>query len=155
MADNVLINIGLGTTVSAKDQGDTAEVQRMVPTDDGGLTGRHFASDEALVLLRRLVKLAEARMSIDTVFRQRIDIDGWGGANIAMNTGTASTTNIIVDANLDINDPINTCFTISVPRITLTTTAPVATIALSDRMQFIDMSRETAADSFRSYLKYS
>jgi hypothetical protein len=163
MADDVQINSGLGAIVSTDDMGNVTHVQRMIPTDDSGLLSKTFASDEALILLRRLVKLTETRMAVDNANRQRMNIDGFGGLSAAMNLGTANTVNIITASGIDIINASgelvyaleNSRFAVAVPRIVFGTTNPFNTIAGLDRALYIDPSREVAADSFRNYLIFS
>jgi hypothetical protein len=156
MADNVSISKGWGVPVSSKDVGAGVEVQRIAASYDTGLAIKNFASAEALILLRRLVKLTEARDIADNVDRQRMSVDGWGGASIPMNLGTATTTYITSDPTIDPNDPANTRQPISTPRIVLATSSTFGntTVAGMDREQYINIARETSADSFRPNLTF-
>ena len=48
------------------------------------------ATDDAVVLLRRMVKLMESQATVDSANRQRITLDSWGLASTLLGTGTSA-----------------------------------------------------------------
>ena len=67
-------------------------------------------SEDAVILLRRLVKLMESQATVDTANRQRVAVDAWGG-NVATGVGTSAASGLTL-----------------VPRIVLATDSTVGTV---------------------------
>ncbi len=67
-------------------------------------------SEDAIILLRRLVKLMESQATVDTANRQRVAVDAWGG-NVATGVGTSAASGLTL-----------------VPRIVLATDSTVGTV---------------------------
>jgi hypothetical protein len=133
MADNVQITPGTGIPISTKDIGGGVQVQRVMLTDDTGLQNRNAASDEAIILLRRLVKLSEALNVVDNATRQRVNVDTFNGQVMAFNTGAAGAT---------------------VPRFVTANESPIGTIGGMDREMYINIAKNTFANSIRKNLVF-
>jgi hypothetical protein len=133
MADNVQITPGTGVLISTKDIGGGIEVQRVMLTDDSGLQNKNAASDEALILLRRLVRISEALAAVDNANRQRVNVDSFAGQVMAFNAGAVGAT---------------------VPRFVTANESPIGTIGGMDREMYINIAKNTFANAIRNRLTF-
>jgi hypothetical protein len=99
MADDLQLP-GTGSKVAAKDRGDGTFVQEVTLVDSSGNASINGASDENLVLLRRIAKTLECLLITDNNQRQRVAIDTTvalpanQSVNVAQVAGTAQVVNI-------------------------------------------------------------
>jgi hypothetical protein len=142
MSDNVILP-GNGTSVAA-DNIDGVLYQRIKPTfgDDGSaidvsnknpLPTESATTVNLLVMLNRLVKLLESNAVVDSAQRQRITID----AGTLPAVTTVST--------------VTTVTTVS----TVTTANNLVAVAGMDREQYINIAKQTYANSIRQNLIFT
>lgn len=99
------------------------------------------ATEESLVLLRRMVKIMESQASTDASNRQRVNVDGFG-TNVALVTGVGASAAGVPRMTVS-NDS------------TLTLLTGSASIGFLDGRQFLDITRNTYANSIRNNLTFS
>lgn len=119
--------------------GTTAEVVGLKDSQD---TRINPATDDALVLLRRMVKLMESQATVDTANRQRVTVDAWG---TSVSTGTGTST--------------------GVPRVALATDSTVGTVtsvtnvatigSYQTQQMFGDVAHGVYANAIRRNLVFS
>jgi hypothetical protein len=135
MADNVAYTPGLGATIAADDIGGVL-FQRIKPTigEDGSAVDVSLSnpmpmvanqSDDLLRMLSRLVKILECNAVVDSAQRQRVTVDS---------------------------------FIATIPTVTTVgTVSSVTNIAANagmDREQYINIAKNTYANSIRSKLEF-
>jgi hypothetical protein len=151
MADNVGYTPGSGAKVATREvsySGETALVQVVglatVSGPDDGKTVQDVSvsnpmpmvanqSDELLKWLSRMVKMLESNAIVDQQQRQRITIDAITGSLVLGTVGTVGTVSNISAGTLTI----------------------VISNAGMDREQYINIARNTYANSIRSQLTFS
>jgi hypothetical protein len=143
MADNVAYTPGSGATIAADDIGGVL-YQRVKTTigEDGSAVDVSLSnpmptvanqSDDLLRMLSRLVKILECNAVVDQQQRQRVTIDAITGSLVL---GTVSTvTNIATLA-------------------TVNTVAAQTALAGMDREMYINIAKNTYANSIRSQLSF-
>jgi hypothetical protein len=143
MADNVAYTPGSGATIAADDIGGVL-FQRIKPTigEDGSAVDVSLSnpmpmvanqSDDLLRMLSRLVKILECNAVVDQQQRQRVTIDAITGSLVL---GTVSTV-----SNLG-----------TVANVTLV--AGQTALAGMDREMYINIAKNTYANSIRSQLSF-
>jgi hypothetical protein len=141
MADNVGYTPGTGATVAA-DEINGALYQRIKPTYglDGEATDVSIINplpvfddrnEQLLSLLQRLVKISESNQVVDSAQRQRITLDAIT-AGVALPTVTTVTTVTTVS--------------------TVTAVSNITQNAGMDREQYINIAKQTYANSIRNRL---
>ena len=144
MADNVGYTPGTGATVAA-DEINGALYQRIKPTFgiDGQATDVSLTSplpvfddrvENLISLLERLVKISESSQVVDSAQRQRITLDTIA-AGVSLPTVAAVTT-------------VTTVTTVS----TVTAVSNITQNAGMDREQYINIAKQTYANSIRNRL---
>ena len=102
------------------------------------------ATDDSVILLRRMVKIMESQATVDAQNRQKINIDAMGTA------GSATTSNITVPVTLSGSPTV----TLSSQAVTLTSTA-VTTLNGQNQQMFQDPARMAYAVGIRNNLTFS
>jgi hypothetical protein len=87
-----------------------------------------LATDESLILLRRIVKLLESNAVVDAANRQRVIVEGTATVAGTVNVGTVTT---------------------------VTAVSNVAAVAGYAQQQYIDIARNAYANGIRSKLNFS
>ena len=131
--------------------GSSASVVGLKDTNDNTLNP---ASDDAIVYLRRMVKLMESQATVDLANRQRITLDAIGigtptaiGTSIPVSQATASNLNATVTL---------TTGTASIGYLaTGSNTIGNVTVGSYDQRQFIDIARNTYANGIRQNLVWN
>jgi hypothetical protein len=145
MADNIGYTPGTGATIAADDIGG-ALYQRIKPTigEDGSAVDVSVSnpmptvanqSDDLLRMLSRLVKILECNAVVDSSQRQRIRIDDITGGLTLATISTVSTVS-------------------TVSNIAAGTLTNVTANAGMDREQYINIAKNTYANSIRSQLSF-
>jgi hypothetical protein len=156
MADNIGYTPGSGATVAADEVGGvlyqrikpTFGTDNSVPVDVstndpmpvrafGAIPGTSVATDESIILLRRLIKLMESQSATDIGNRQRITLDSIP-AGVTLPTVTTVT-------------GVTTVTTVT----TVTAANNLLALAGADQRQFIDVSRTNYNTGIRSKLTFS
>ena len=143
MADNVAYTPGSGATIAADEIGGVL-YQRIKPAigDDGSAVDVSLSnpmpmvanqSDDLLRMLSRLVKILECNAVVDQQQRQRVTIDSITGS---LTLGTVST--------------VTNLGTVS----TVSTVAAQTTLGGMDREMYINIAKNTYANSLRSKLEF-
>lgn len=146
MADNIGYTPGTGATVAADDIGGVL-FQRIKPTwgEDGAATDVSAAAplpvatlraEDLLVMLSRIVKLLESGAVVDQQQRQRVTLDA---ITTNLTLGTVST--------------VGTVTTVS-GVTTVSSVTNVAANAGMDREQYINVAKQTYANSIRARLEF-
>jgi hypothetical protein len=146
MPDNVAYTPGSGATIAADDIGGVL-YQRIKPTigEDGFAADVSLSnpmptvanqSDDLLRMLSRLVKILECNAVVDSSQRQRIRIDDITGG-LTLSTISAVTT-------------VSTVNTIA----SVTNIAAQTALAGMDREMYINIAKNTYANSIRSQLSF-
>ena len=143
MPDNVAYTPGSGATIAADDIGGVL-YQRIKPTigEDGFAADVSLSnpmpivanqSDDLLRMLSRLVKILECNAVVDQQQRQRVTIDAITGSLVL---GTVSTVTNIATLN------------------TVNTVSAQTALAGMDREMYINIAKNTYANSIRSQLSF-
>ena len=143
MADNVAYTPGSGATIAADEIGGVL-YQRIKPVigEDGSAVDVSMSSpmpsvanqsDDLLRMLSRLVKILECNAVVDQQQRQRITLDAITGS---LTLGTVST--------------VTNLGTVS----TVSTVAAQTTLGGMDREMYINIAKNTYANSLRSKLEF-
>ena len=97
------------------------------------------ATDDSVILLRRMVKLMESQATVDVANRQRITVDAWG-AGVLLGTGTSAST----------------------PRVALATDSTVGTVtnvttigSYAAQQMYGDVAHDVYANALRRHLTFS
>lgn len=146
MADNIGYTPGTGATVAADDISGVL-YQRVKPTwgEDGAATDVSAAAplpvaalraEDLLVMLSRIVKLLESNATVDQQQRQRVTLDA---ITTNLTLGTVST--------------VGTVTTVSGVS-TVSSVSNVAANAGMDREQYINVAKQTYANSIRARLEF-
>jgi hypothetical protein len=100
MANNVQLP-GTGQTIATKDTGGV-EYQEIILVDENGNRPINTASEESIILLRRIVKLLESSGIVDTAQRQRVSVDAIVALpnNQSVNISQIATTTTAVNIGL-------------------------------------------------------
>jgi NADPH:quinone reductase-like Zn-dependent oxidoreductase len=141
MADNVAYTPGAGATIAADEIGGVL-FQRVKPTigEDGSAVDVSASnpmptvanqSDNLLRMLSRLVKILECNAVVDQQQRQRVTIDAITGS---LTLGTVTTVGTVT---------------------TLSTVSAQTTLAGMDREMYINIAKNTYANSIRSQLTFN
>jgi hypothetical protein len=141
MADNVAYTPGSGATIAADEIGGVL-YQRIKPTigEDGSAVDVSLSnpmpmvanqSDDLLRMLSRLVKILECNAVVDQQQRQRVTLDS-------------------ISANLNLQG-VNVVTTVA----TVNNVAAQSTLAGMDREMYINVAKNTYANSIRSQLTFN
>ncbi len=148
MADNVGYTPGTGVTVAADDIGGVL-YQRIKPTfgEDGIAIDTSKSnplpvvadqSDDLLRMLSRLVKLLESNAVVDAQNRQRVTVDSIAGTAVLAAVTTVTTVSTVA----------------SITAGTITAVNNLVANAGMDREQYINIAKNTYANSIRSQLTF-
>jgi len=165
MADNVGYTPGVGATVAA-DEIDAVLYQRIKPAfgDNGQATDVSIVNplpvfdnrtEQLLSLMQRFVKIMESNQVVDSAQRQRITLDSIT-AGVSLPTVAAVTTvsTVATVATVSTVTSVTTVLTVAA----VTTVSTVSTVtnltqnAGMDREQYINIAKQTYANSIRNHL---
>lgn len=144
MADNVGYTPGTGAIIAADDVGGTlyqrvkiavgADGQAVDVSSSNPIAVLAEPTDNLLVMLSRIVKLLESNAVVDQQQRQRVSVDSFIATIPTLTTVTG----------------VSTVSTVN----TVTSVTNIAANAGMDREQFINIAKQTYAQSIRSRLEF-
>jgi len=126
---------------NANGQASNSNSSPVVISSDQISSSNHIATEEAVILLRRLVKILESNATVDGQNRQRVVLDN-SSATCNINTVTGVTT-------------VSSVTTVGSLTGAVSSVGNLGTVAGYDQRQFIDGARSAFANAIRSKLTFS